>query len=400
MTSPNPETRHFEFVIIGGGTAGITVASRILNEAEGTLAIVEPSGNHFYQPLWTLVGAGVVDKEETVRPMESVVPKGAVWIQDYAEQILPEQNTVITRNGSKLTYDYLVVAAGIQMNWDQIPGLKEAIGKNGVCSNFAYDYADKTWEFLKNFKEGNAIFTFPATETKCGGAPQKIMWLAEHYLQQHRLRDKANVIFATPKAGIFGVAHYAQTLDRLVKERKIITRFRNNLVEIRPDRKEAIFENLDTGERATLPYEMLHVTPPQSAPDFIRESSLADTDGWVDVDPHTLQHKKFSNVFGLGDVSNLPTAKTGAAIRKQAPVLVDNLLALRDRQPMTERYNGYTSCPLITGYGRLILAEFDYDGQPAETFPFDQRKERYSMYLLKRYLLPVLYWHGMLKGRA
>ncbi|NIQ00859.1 MAG: FAD-dependent oxidoreductase, partial [Nitrospinaceae bacterium] len=296
MTSPNPETRHFEFVIIGGGTAGITVASRILNEAEGTLAIVEPSGNHFYQPLWTLVGAGVVDKEETVRPMESVVPKGAVWIQDYAEQILPEQNTVITRNGSKLTYDYLVVAAGIQMNWDQIPGLKEAIGKNGVCSNFAYDYADKTWEFLKNFKEGNAIFTFPATETKCGGAPQKIMWLAEHYLQQHRLRDKANVIFATPKAGIFGVAHYAQTLDRLVKERKIITRFRNNLVEIRPDRKEAIFENLDTGERATLPYEMLHVTPPQSAPDFIRESSLADTDGWVDVDPHTLQHKKFSNV--------------------------------------------------------------------------------------------------------
>jgi sulfide:quinone oxidoreductase len=401
VTASNSNTRHFEFVIIGGGTAGITVASRILNETgDSSLAIIEPSDTHFYQPLWTLVGAGVVDKEETARPMSSVIPDKATWIKDHASELLPRENAIRTRGGQQIAYDYLVVAPGIQMNWDHIPGLQESIGKNGVCSNFAYQYADKTWEFLKNFKEGNAIFTFPATETKCGGAPQKIMWLAEHYLQQHRLRDKANVIFVTPKPGIFGVPHYAEALRKLAKERNIITRFRNNLVEIRSDAKTAVFENLDTGEREALPYEMLHVTPPQSAPDFIRQSPLADEEGWLDVDPYTLQHKKFSNVFGLGDASNLPTAKTGAAIRKQAPVLVTNLLSLRENLPFTEQYNGYTSCPLITGYGRLILAEFDYESQPQETFPFDQRKERYSMYLLKRYVLPLLYWHGMLKGRA
>lgn len=401
MSRSISSTQHFEFVIIGGGTAGITVASRILNEVgDSTLTIIEPSDTHYYQPLWTLVGAGVVDKVETARRMKSVIPRKAVWIQDYAEELLPEENTVVTRGGQRITYDYLVVAAGIQMNWDAIPGLKESIGKNGVCSNFDFQYADKTWQFLKAFKEGNAIFTFPDTETKCGGAPQKIMWLAEHYFQQHRLRDKANVIFATPKPGIFGVPHYAEVLTRLAKERNIIPRFRNSLVEIRPEVKEAVFENLETGEREAISYEMLHVTPPQSAPDFIRTSPLADGDGWVDVDPYTLQHKKYPNVFGLGDASNLPTAKTGAAIRKQAPVLVENLLAVREGQSMTETYNGYTSCPLITGYGRLILAEFDYEGQPQETFPFDQRKERYSMYLLKRYVLPVLYWQGMLKGRA
>ena len=401
MTSSVSSTNHFEFLVIGGGTAGITVASRILNQvSDSSLAVIEPSDTHYYQPLWTLVGAGVVDKEETARPMASVIPKGATWIQDYASELLPDENAVLTRDGRRFTYDYLVVAPGIQMNWDKVPGLKESIGKNGVCSNFAYQYADKTWEFLKNFKEGNAIFTFPATETKCGGAPQKIMWLAEHYFRQHHLRDKANVIFATAKSGIFGIPYYAETLKQLAKERGIKTRLRNNLVEIRPYAKMAVFENLETGEREAIPYEMIHVTPPQSAPDFIRQSSLVDEEGWVDVDPYTLQHKTYSNVFSLGDVSNLPTSKTGAAIRKQAPVLVKNLLALRDGLPLTEKYNGYSSCPLITGYGRLILAEFDYDSQPQETFPFDQRKERYSMYLLKRYVLPFLYWYGMLKGRA
>lgn len=401
MSTAISSAHHFEFVVLGGGTAGITVASRLLNEAGSTtLAVIEPSSTHYYQPLWTLVGAGVVDKEETARPMPSVIPRGATWIQDYADQLLPEENALITRGGHRFTYDYLVVAAGIQINWDAIPGLKESIGANGVCSNFAYEYADKTWEFLKAFREGNAIFTFPDTETKCGGAPQKVMWLVEHYLQQHRLRDRAKVIFATPKPGIFGVPYYAEALNRLVKERNIITRFRSRLVEIRPEARTAVFENLDTGEREAVPYELIHVTPPQSAPDFIRHSALADADGWVDVDPHTLEHRKYSNVFGLGDASNLPTAKTGAAVRKQAPVLVGNLLAVREGRPMMESYDGYSSCPLITGYGRLILAEFDYDGQPRETFPFDQRKERYTLYLLKRYVLPFLYWHGMLKGRA
>ncbi len=179
-----------------------------------------------------------------------------------------------------------------------------------------------------------------------------------------------------------------------------MTHFKHNLVALRPKTKEAVFKNLDTNEDVVIHYDMIHVTPPQSPCDFVRSSPLADKDGWVEVDRLKLQHVRYSNVFALGDASNLPTSKTGAAIRKQAPVVAQNLVAEMKKQPLTSTYNGYTSCPLVTGYNSLIMAEFDYDQNPAETFPIDQSKERYSMYLVKKYVLPRLYWHFMLKGRA
>lgn len=392
---------HYEFLVVGGGTAGITVASRILRKCgKASLAIVEPSDKHYYQPLWTLVGAGEVDKADTAREERSVIPKGAKWIQDRVEGFHPEDNAVSTRQGQRIGYDFLVVAAGIQLDWSRVKGLPQSIGKNGVCSNYAYEYADKTWEFLKALKGGNAVFTFPGTETKCGGAPQKIMWLADHHLRRTGRRGDTEVWFVSAKPGIFGIPHYARTLNRLVEERNIQTRYRRNLIEIDAENKIALFENLENGETELVSYELLHVTPPQSAPDFIKHSTLADSEGWVDVDASTLQHKRYPNIFSLGDASNLPTSKTGAAVRKQAPVLVQNLLSFKAGKVLPARYNGYTSCPLVTGYGRLVLAEFDYEGRPAETFPFDQSRERRSMYWLKRYLLPLLYWHGMLKGRV
>ncbi len=396
--SPSPS---YEIVIIGGGTAGITVASRILNRASRTrLALIEPSENHYYQPLWTLVGGGVVPKNKTVRPEASVIPRGADWIRDRVVSVAPNENRVVTESGRTLTYAFLVVAAGIRPLWNRVKGLAETLGKNGVCSNFAFETTDKTWEFLREFRRGNAIFTYPNTETRCGGAPQKILWLADHFLRKQGRRENTQLLFVSPKPAIFGVPHYARTLQRLVAERNIVTRFRSHLVEVQGDRREAVIEHLESGELETIPYEFLHVTPPQGPPEFIGESGLGDEDGYADTDPYTLQHKKYSNVFALGDAANLPTAKTGAAIRKQAPVLVENLLAQKAGQSLPARYDGYTACPLITGYGRLILAEFDYDGHPKETFPFDQSRERWSLYLLKKYLLPILYWNFMLKGRA
>jgi sulfide:quinone oxidoreductase len=169
---------------------------------------------------------------------------------------------------------------------------------------------------------------------------------------------------------------------------------------VRGAAKEAVFEHLDTKERIVIPYDLLHVTPPMSSPDVIKRSPLANEAGWVAVDKFTLQHPRFANVFGIGDCSGLPTSKTGAAVRKQAPVVVENLLASITGKPLVAKYDGYTSCPIVTGYGRLVLAEFDYEGKPQETFPFDQSKERLSMYLLKAYALPRLYWGAMLRGLA
>ncbi|HRI08850.1 MAG TPA: FAD/NAD(P)-binding oxidoreductase, partial [Nannocystaceae bacterium] len=392
-------TRKHTFVIVGGGTGGIAVAARLARSLPSPdVCIVEPSEKHYYQPLWTLVGGGAATREETVRDEATLIPKGATWLRDFVDEFYPEENAIKTRGGETIAYDYLIVAPGIQIDWDKIEGLRDALGHGGVCSNYAYEFVDSTWAALQATKDGNAIFTNPNTPVKCGGAPQKIMWLAEHHFRRAGVRDKVNVVFASAGAKIFGVEKYAKTLSHLAQERHIDTRFRHNLVAIRAASKEAVFQHLDSGETVVLPYSMIHVTPPMSAPDFIKRSPLANQAGWVDVDKHTLQHVRYPNVFALGDASSLPTSKTGAAIRKQAPVLVHNLLKTMGGGKGDASYDGYTSCPLVTGYGRLVLAEFDYDGKPAETFPFDQSKERLSMYLMKKHLLPQMYWHGMMRG--
>ncbi|MCA9149843.1 MAG: NAD(P)/FAD-dependent oxidoreductase [Planctomycetales bacterium] len=392
--------RH-QVIIVGGGTAGITVAARLRIAAPHLdIAIIESSDKHYYQPLWTLVGGGVFRPEESGRDEAGLIPAGVQWIQDAVETFDPHQNQVTTRSGESIGYDYLVVAPGIQIFWDQIKGLKESVGKHGVCSNYSIATVGSTWQFIRELKEGTAIFTQPPGAVKCGGAPQKICYLAEDHFRRSGVRDNINVLFTLAGPRLFAVDKYREVLEQVAARKGVDTRFRHNLVEIRPQTKEAVYQHLDTNEEIVLRYDLIHVTPPMGAPDFVSRSELAGEGGWVDVDKHTLQHTRFANIFGLGDAASLPTSKTGAAIRKQAPVAVENLLAAIDQRPLTGSYDGYTSCPVVTGYDSLVLAEFDYNGEPAETFPFNQAQERFSMLMLKKFGLPALYWHGMLRGRA
>jgi sulfide:quinone oxidoreductase len=391
-------TKH-QIIIVGGGTAGITVAARLqLAQPELDIAIVEPSAIHYYQPLWTLVGGGQFQREVTARPEADYIPPGHTWIHERVEAFDPEHRRVRLHGGASLEYEQLVVCAGIQLDWSAIDALAEHIGTRGLCSNYSYDTVAYTWQCISEFRGGRAIFTHPATTVKCGGAPQKIMWLAEEQFRRMGVREQAEVTFATPGARIFGVTKYRRTLERLVAERNIVTRFGHELIAVDPANKRASFRHAD--QVVELDYEFMHVTPPQSAPDFIKRSPLADGHGWVEVDKYSTQHTRFPDVFSLGDCSSLPCSKTGAAVRKQAPVTVANLLAHRAAQPLEARYDGYSSCPIVTGVGQLILAEFDYDGNPCESFPFDQAQPRYSMYALKAYALPQLYWNGMLRGHA
>ena len=398
-------TEH-DVLVIGGGTGGLTVASRLLGEgvaARGEVpkvTILEPSEQHYYQPLWTLVGGGVFPKEQSMRPEADYIPRGATWIKDAARDIDPVNKTVTTASGAILGYRDLVVAPGIQLDWHKIEGLAGNVGKDGITSNYLYESTERTWGMLEAFQGGNAVFTFPSTPIKCAGAPQKIMYLADDHFRRRGVRDKTKVMWMSAGAAIFGVKKYAAALSKIVERKGIETRFRRDLVAVRPKSKEAVFRHLDEGTEETVKYDLLHVVPPQSAPDFIKKSPLANAAGWIDVHKHTLQHVTYPDVWALGDASSLPTSRTGAAIRKQAPVLVENLLARRQGRPLTQSYDGYASCPLVTGYGKLVLAEFDYDGNPAESFPFDQSEERWSMWAMKTYALPELYWNGMLRGRA
>ncbi len=403
-----PDTGRHRVLIIGGGTAGLSVAARLARAGQRDVALLEPSTRHHYQPLWTLVGGGAARMEDSVREQASLIPRGVRWLRDAAEDIDAVRREVRTRGGRRLGYDFLVVAAGIQLDWDKVAGLREALETDCVSSNYDARLAPKTWQLLQRFQGGTALFTQPGTPVKCAGAPQKIMYLAADHWRRRGVLDAAHVLFASGARAIFGVRPFAEVLEGVVKRYGIDTRFQHELVEVEPHRREARFEVTRPGgekERVTLGYELLHVTPPQSAPDFLKRGPLVHREGpstgWVKADRHTLQHPDYPEVFALGDAADLPTSRTGAAVRKQAPVLVENLLAVMAGRPPEARYDGYASCPLTTGYGRVLLAEFDYEGRPAPSFPFlDTAKERHDMWLLKKHGLPRLYWNLMLRGRA
>ncbi|MGK7918054.1 MAG: FAD/NAD(P)-binding oxidoreductase [Prochloraceae cyanobacterium] len=401
------KTVRHQIVVVGGGAAGITTTAQLLTKNPSLdIVIIEPSDKHYYQPGWTLVGGGVFTMEQTTREEKDFIPKGATWIKDYVVKLDPDNNALITKQGTQVEYDYLILCPGIQIDWHLIKGLPEALGEGGVTSNYSKDYAPYTWETIQNFKGGTAIFTFPATPIKCGGAPQKIMYLADDFFKRKSgVAVNTQVIYCNATGNMFPVPAYCKTLEQVVERRHIEVKYQYNLKEIKADTKEAIFDaTTDEGvQEVSIKYDMIHVTPPMSAPDFIKESRLAiqegPSKGWVDVNKDNLQHNVYPNVFSLGDASSLPTSKTAAAIRKQAPVLVENLLALMATTSQKGKYTGYTCCPLITGYGKTMMAEFDYDKKLTPSFPVDPTQEHYSMWLVKRHVLPWLYWNRMLKGK-
>ncbi len=397
--------RHHRVLILGGGTAGITTAARLRRaERRIDIGLVEPSETHYYQPLWTLVGRGVVEPEATARPTASVMPKDVVWHRDRVARIDPHGSRVELESGKVLGYDVLVVALGIRLAWELVEGAREALARPDVGTVFSVESAPKVWEAMKRFRGGTAVFTNPLGPIKCGGAPQKIMYLADAYWRDEGLGARSRIVGAFAGTVMLGVPEINAALERIVADRGIEMRFRHDLRAIDPEGKVATFRELDTEQEITIPYDFLHVTPPQRAPKPLAHSPLALEEGpnagFAEVDLHTLQHVRYPNVFVLGDAAALPTAKTGAAVRKQAPVVVANLRAVLEGSELPERYDGYSSCPLLTDVGKLILAEFTYGNTFSPSFPVDQTRERYDMYLLKRHLLPLLYWHGMLKGRA
>jgi sulfide:quinone oxidoreductase len=348
------------------------------------------------------VGGGLFTLEQTRRNEASLIPAGVSWIREGAAGFDPATNTVTTTGGQTLTYDALVVATGMKLCWEAIKGLPEALGQGGVCSNYAKEFAAYTWECIQHFQGGNAVFTCPPMPIKCPGAPQKIAYLADDAIKRDpAVAAKSAVIYATATPGIFGVPTYAAPLREVVARKGIDARYSHVLTEVRAASKEAVFQVSKEGEEPreeVIPYALLHVTPPMAAPDVVAQSPLAAASGFVEVDKHSLQHVRFANVFAIGDVSGMPNSKTAAAVRGQAPVLVTNLLAQLDGGQGDGAYDGYSCCPLITGYGKTIMAEFNYEQQPVPSFPLDPTQERWSMWVMKTTVLPWVYWNRMLKG--
>jgi sulfide:quinone oxidoreductase len=394
--------QHFSLLIVGGGAAGVSVANNMRRQnASMTIGLIEPSEQHYYQPGFTIIGGGAYTLKQATKEEKNLIHSSVAWIKDYADSFTPDKNSVTLRSKEKITYDYLVVCPGLQLDWDKVKGLKETLGKNNVCSNYSVEHVEYTWTTIQSMQSGNALFTQPPMPVKCAGAPQKIMYLAADRFRKKSILDKFNIEFCTATPGMFGVPFFAKALMKVVADYGIKTNFQTNLVAIDGNKKTATFEVMEGDKKSevTKPFDMIHVTPPQSAPDFIKKSPLANAAGWVDVHPKTLQHNKYSNIFGLGDAAGTTNAKTAAAVRKQVPVVVDNILALMGSKTLAEGYDGYGSCPLTTSLNTVMLAEFSYDGKVTPSFPFiDPRENRWIWWWGKTTGFPWLYWHIMLKG--
>lgn len=402
-TSRSDKSYSCKVLVVGGGSGGCSTAAKFASKLKkDEIIIVEPADKHYYQPMFTLIGGGMKNLSASWRPMSSVLPKNALRLTDSVNKFQPQNNTIQTANGDEITYEYMIVALGISMHFDKIKGLIEALSEpdSNVCSNYSPEYVNRTFDTLKKFKSGNAVFTFPNTPVKCAGAPLKACLISENYLNKSGKRNKANVTYNTSLPVIFSVKKYAASLMEVCKRRNINVNFREELIEVKSKSKEAVFRNIDKPEEIkTIEYEMLHATPPMGAPAVLKTApDLVDAAGYLNINKETLQHVKFSNVFGIGDCTNLPTSKTAAAVAGQGGVLYQNLNAVMQHGKLSRKYNGYTSCPLVTGYSTCILAEFDYSMEPLETFPLDQSKERYTMFLMKKDVMPFLYWNAMLNG--
>lgn len=395
-----------DVVIVGAGAGGVAVAASLLKRrANLNIALIDPATEHSYQPGWTLVGGGVFKQSQTRRPMSSVIPNGVKHYSEAADTFQPDENSVTLANGKVISYKALVVSPGLKLNWEAIPGLKETLGKNGVTSNYQWETAPYTWQNVQQLKKGKAIFTQPPMPIKCAGAPQKAMYLScSEWLSQGVLGD-IDVEFCNAGGVLFGVADYVPALMSYIEKYRIQLNLNQTLIAVDGEQQVATFEITNAqGEKEQIEksFDMLHVCPPQCALDFIKNSPLSDDAGWVDVYPDTLQHKKYNNVFGLGDGTNTPNAKTAAAARAQAPVVAENVLSVLVQQSPRALYDGYGSCPLTVERGKIVLAEFVYGGKVKPSFPnwlIDGTKPSYLAWLLKEKSLPWVYWEGMLKGR-
>ena len=429
-----------KIVIVGGGLAGISTAARLtLNLTDPDITIIEPEKTSAsYQPGQTLVGAGIWDHDDIIYQRDDFVPDGVKVIEERAVFFNPQKNKLTTDKGQVITYDYLILAMGVQLDFERIKGLEEAgralsSGNNdklldalgdSICSIYTGQGSVKTWEIMQKYieqaksgKKTKFIFTHPSTPIKCGGAPKKIIYLTNARLKEAGARDNAELTFYPNGGAMFGVPEYHDAIVGQFKREGIKHHYRHNLIEVDKENKIATFDSkwqekgpwdpvmkdfevIPKHEKLRVPYDFLHISPAQIAPREIAESDLGSAKGWIPVNKETLQHIRYENVFSIGDVAQVPMGKTGGSVRKQYKVLVDNLIAHMNSKKLNAKYAGYTVCPLITDIGTVMLAEFDWTVKPTPSFPLDPTVERWVFWLMKVYALKPMTMYGMMSGRA
>ncbi|WP_375386339.1 NAD(P)/FAD-dependent oxidoreductase [uncultured Microbacterium sp.] len=395
---------HHQIVVVGGGNAGLSVAGRLRRMGITDIAVIEPRDTHLYKPLFSHIAGGTARASAAVRAQGSVTPRGVQWIQDAVATIDPDGSCVVLASGARVTYDHIIVCPGIQKNWDAIPGLRAAMDSPHGASNYEFDLAQKASALLRDFTRGTVVFSQPAGPASCAGAAQKPMYLACDYWRRTGVLGDISVVLLVPDDTVFGIAEIDRELDRKIDEYGIQLRTRTQILEIDPVEKVLTLGGAEGTASDRLPYDLLLVEPPQSAPDWISSSALpsAETDGFIAVDPRTLRHPRYPHVWALGDAAATTNSKSGGALRKQTLTVAKNLVAVLNGRKPTQSYDGYSVCPFTVSRHTVVFAEFDDHYALKPTVPFwpGLARERRLTWVFDRYVLPWVYWHMILQGRA
>ena len=397
-------------VIAGAGAAGLSVAAQLVGRLEGAqITIIDARKEHLYQPGFSLIAGGLKPASYSVSATEEYIPAGVKWITEHIAEFDPVGNALVTDKGQRIAYDFLVVATGLRLDYAAIEGMDTAlIGKNGLGSVYAGpDQAAATWQAMSEFaqKGGVGVFCRPATEMKCAGAPIKYTFITDDYLRRHGKRSQSELIYAAHNKVLFSVPIVSEKVRMLYQDRQVKVRYEHVLKAVDPVRKIATFTT--PAGSSEIGYDFINVVPPMRAPEAVRNSPLRwqegafAADGWMEVDKGNLQHRRFANVFGVGDVAGVPKGKTAASVKWQVPVAVDHLVAAIEGKKSSLIYSGYTSCPLITRLGRAILVEFDYQDNLVPSFPgvIAPLEELWISWVMKTMALKPTYI-AMLRGNA
>lgn len=409
-TTAKAQRTNARILIMGAGAGGAAIANRLAERLDGAqITVLDGRPQHWYQPGFTLIASGLRKADYAISSTEQWLPRGVTYVNEYAAELDPDANRVTTTGGQRIEYDYLIVATGLVLDWDAIEGfdLSMAGPQNGIAAHYASpEHAELSWQALDKFTDegGIGMFGRPATEMKCAGAPVKLCFLAEDIATTKGNRSKCDFIYNAQATNLFGVPVIHHRVRQIMDERDITYRYQHVLKGIDLGAKTATYTTPD-GE-VTDKWDFINVIPPQRAPQVIRESGLSWAErwvdqGWIEVDMHTLRHARYANIFGIGDINGVPKGKTAASVKFHIPVVEDQIVSEIAGREGTRRYDGYTSCPLITRIGRAMLVEFDYQDNLTPSFPgvIAPLEELWISWLMKEVALKATY-NAMLRGRA
>jgi sulfide:quinone oxidoreductase len=394
-----------KLLILGAGTAGTMMAnklSRNLNKDLWEITIVDKDENHFYQPGFLFIPFGIYQPEDVIRPKREFIPKGVNFVIDKIQKIEGEKNQVLLGSGTVLNYDVLVVATGTIPVPEETEGLKGKLWYKDIFDFYTYEGATQLAKKLETWKGGKLVINLAETLIKCPVAPLEFTFLADAYFTEKGMRDKVEIFYVTPLSGAFTKPKATAMLNKLMDEKNINVIPDFYLQRVDNDRKVLI-----SYDEKEVPFDLLVSIPVNKGDQMVEDSNLGDEDGlnFIPTDKHTLQSKKYENMFVIGDATNVPTSKAGSVAHFEAEILTENILSYIIKEPLAAKFDGHANCFIETGYSKGVLIDFNYVTEPLPgKFPFAvlgpmdllkvTRANHYGKLAFK-----WVYWHMLLTGK-